>query len=170
MYQRISFKLCFLLILLITKGLSNDFSINLTTEITFNLDTKNSTFEQGINLNYKTYTLSIIYQKFNNQNSEIIKGVLSKELATNTNVFINKIYILNQNVLGIAFEKELKTESSLYLEFLTIKNLNYFNFYYYHSCNDNFYLKLGFDNINFKKDKIQKIIGFYHGILNSIEF
>ncbi len=158
----ITLKLLTLIIFTLTNKISaKEFTINFITELTFNLDTKISTLQQGISLNYETYTLYIIYQKPNIQNNEIIITMLSKEITNKTYAPINKIYLINPNDIGFAFEKYLKTGSTLYLEFPSLKNLNYSNLYYYHKCSDHFYLKFGFDNTNLKKNKIQKIIGFY---------
>lgn len=159
-YFKLSIIFKLIILKLSQKSIANNTSI--TTELTFNLYTKTSFFEQGIKFDHYQYSIYIIHQKTNNLNYSIIKQIVSKEISDKTNAIVNRIYLLNQNQLGLAFEKYFQKNNSIYIEFPNIKDLHNFNLYLYYDLNSNFYLKLGIDNFSFNsKNKVEPVIGFY---------
>ncbi|MGB9637803.1 MAG: hypothetical protein ACPL1F_00685 [bacterium] len=99
-------KISFILISFLTaiNKKANPYDISFTTETTFNLYTKISTFEQGIKLDYNKYSIYITYQQIDNLDYSIIKQLLSKEISDKDKSITNKIYLLNQNQLGLPLE------------------------------------------------------------------
>ena len=147
------------LIIFVSNVFSENLSFKQISEITFNLDTKSSNWEKGITINYQSYYFDIIYEKNTSTLNSIIKAQFSKDF---NNFIINKVYLINQNALALGLEKYLKDGSTFYVEFPSLKKLHNMNIYHYIKLNENFYLKLGIDNLNFRNIKsAEEIIGFY---------